>query len=235
MPPGAGLGTLISLLLSIPFVMARDLGQLLLWLNRRRMMRAGLPPPLLNRSRAVAATFALASVIDVARRLPLLTGRSFSELIADFLHAPHILSPTLAVLVGALALSLLFLIVGLRGARGAPTDVIAALSALTIALSCAAALGGQLYLPETVGEIEIARYGNPLLHALYIATLSAALMRAWLSAPLIFGGNALRMINRLIRRRNAPLRAARPGHRRGLALALVAGGAALALVALVLL
>ena len=64
------------------------------------------------------------------------------------------------------------------------------------------------------------------------AALAACLLRLLLLVG--FGPNALRRIKRLIRRRNAPLRAARPGNRRGLVLALLAAGAALVILALVL-
>ena len=207
MPPGAGLGLLVAALIAIPFVIARDLGRLLLWFNRWRLRRAALPPPLLNRSRAVAACFLLTLAIEIALQLPVLIGRGLDKLVAEFLRSPHDPELALVVLAAALAFSLLLLIIGLRGARGAPTDPIAVIIALAIAGGCLAMLRGEWFLPANFGGT--ARYGNPMLHALYIATLSAALMRAWLSTQL-FGGNALRRILRHIENRVGRLRPARP-------------------------
>jgi hypothetical protein len=207
MPPGASLGVLVAALIAIPFVMARDLGRLLLWLNRWRLRRSALPPPLLNRSRAVAACFVLVLAIEIALQLPALIGRGLDKLIADFMRTPHDPPTALAVLAAALVLSLLFLIIGFRGARGAPTDPIAAMIALFVSAGCIALLRGEWFLPVNFGEA--ARYGNPLLRALYIATLAAALMRAWLSTR-PFGGGALRRIRRHIQNRMGRLRPARP-------------------------
>src|SRR5882762_9831893 len=114
MPPGAGLGVLLAALIAIPFVMARDLGRLLLWLNRWRLRRAALPPPLLNRSRAVAASFVLTLAIEIALQRPVLIGRGLDKLVAEFLRTPHDPPAALVALAAALALSLLFLIIGLR-------------------------------------------------------------------------------------------------------------------------
>jgi hypothetical protein len=209
MPQESGLVTVVATLLAIPFILVRDLWRLLMWLNRWRLQRAGLPPALLNRSRAVAATFAMALIIDLAWHLPLLTGDGgVNELVATFLRT-HVLSPVLALLIATLALALLFLIVGLtRGGRAAPRDPIAALMALGLAAGAAGFLWQQYYVTAELIDPAVARYANTLLHALYIATLSAALMRTWLSMPLI-GANALRRILQHIQERTGRLRPAR--------------------------
>jgi hypothetical protein len=206
MPPSS-LGLLLAELLKLPFVLIRDLVvRPLLWLNRRRLMHKQLPPAILNRSRAVYAAFTLTFLIELAARLPLLIGHSLGELIADFLRTG---SPpaALVALAGGLALALLFLIVGLtRGGRSAPRDPIASLIALVVAGGAAFLLRGEYDLPGQFGAA--AQDGNALLHALYVATLSAALVYAWLTAPL-FAGQALRRILRHIENRIGRLRPAR--------------------------
>jgi hypothetical protein len=207
MPPGAGIVTLAAMLIALPFLLLRDLYQMLAGINRWRLHRASLPPALLNRSRAVAGAFALAFLIDLAGALPDLTGRDLTALALAALRPPHVMNPVLVVWSAAVGLALLFLVVGLTGARGAPRDPIAALIALAVGFGAAALWWNEAYLPAEFREV--AGYVNPLLHALYIASFAAALLRAWFSAP-VLSGNALRRIRRHIETRIGRLRPARP-------------------------
>jgi hypothetical protein len=232
MPQTPGPLTLLAYVVAAPFLLLRDIARLLLAFNRWRMRRRSLPPVLRNRSRAVAASFSLAGLADLVAQLRVLTGQGLSELLTLFWRTPLNPPPLLVILTAASALTLLFFIVGILGARGGPRDPIAALMALAIAGGFGALLWSDSYLPADFGDA--ARFGNPILHAFYAASVAAALMHAWLAAPL-FGGSARRLINRLIRRRNAPLRPAQPRRRGRLSLALLAAGAALAALTLLVL
>jgi hypothetical protein len=208
MPPNDGLATPIAQLIALPFEFLRDIYRCLKWLNGWRLHRAGLPPAILNRSRAVAGTFALAAVTDLALNLRVLTGFGFSAQLANLLRS-HVLSPALAALLAVGATALMMLIVGIRGGRGGPRDPIAALMALSIAAGAASLLWWQCYVPADADNRAAALWVNALLHTLYVAMLTASLLRAFLSTPPLFGGNALRRVLRHIEDRIGRLRPAR--------------------------
>lgn len=132
-------------------------------------------------------------------------GKFLGALLRLYLHAPDELLISLAAWAGVSVIAVLWLLAAWKAAQG-PRSPGAALWRLLLAGACALALWKQLY-PDC------GPYWGPLavftLKGLYIAWLASHVAR-FLIAMELFGGNALRVVKRQNRKRNAPLRAARP-------------------------
>jgi hypothetical protein len=107
-------------------------------------------------------------------------------------------------LVVAVALSCLFLLAALLGARNGPRDAFGVVASLTVAGASAVLWWQRYYLPPNYGIT--ADYGNRLLPGLYLAVLAAALVRAAICARLFGGASGL--IARTMKRRAAGMRPA---------------------------
>jgi hypothetical protein len=135
-------------------------------------------------------------------------GRFLGALLRLYLHAPDELSISLAAWAGVSVIAALWLLAAMKAAQ-APRSPGAALWRLLLGAACALALWKQVY-PD-VGPL-----WGPLvvflLKGFYIAWLASHVAR-FLIAVELFGGNALRVVNRHNRKRNTPLRPVRPRRR----------------------
>jgi hypothetical protein len=156
-----------------------------------------LPPLQRNRSRAMWGAFFLAGTLYVADRFKATVGGSIVDLVRMLARLPGTTADVwwpFAAWGACAALGLLWLVVGVRGYRGAPRDIMAALWAAVIGGFFAAALWYGWYLPAEWAGL------NFLLGGLYWAMLAAELVSFWLTARGPHSGNALKLVTQQIQR-----------------------------------
>jgi hypothetical protein len=173
------------------------------WLAHRFRMQ--LDPYHRGVRRATEGAFLLAACAYASTWFPVFIGHSLNDLVGDFWRSP-VDRPGVGVFFAVAALSAIWLVVGVRGARGGDRDPMVAFWAAVVVSVCLAALW-RGWLPPWPDRT----YGTLLLIAtlkgVYVATATAGLMRLGLSMPL--PNNALRIVSRFLQQRNAPLVAAR--------------------------
>lgn len=157
-----------------------------------------LPPLLKNRSRAQWGAFFFAWAVYVAVRFKMATGASYGDLAERLMRLPGTAADVwwpFALWGAVAALGLLWLTVGVRGYRGAPRDIMAALWSLVYGGIFAAVLWYQWYLPPEWILV------NFLWQGFCWATVFSYLVIFWLALRSPSGsGNAARMVTRFIRR-----------------------------------
>lgn len=167
--------------------------------------RSQLTPYALGLRRATEGMFLFAACISAASWFPVfLGGQSVFDLIAAFARAPADY-PGVAVFLAVAALGLIWLIAGMRKAKG-DRDPMSAWWSAVIAGGCLAALWWHLF-PEPA----FASSQTAALKTLYIATAAACLARLWLTMPM--PNPSLAAVNRILRQRNAPMVGAQPRRR----------------------
>jgi len=169
------------------------------WLRRRR----ALPPYQRGLRRATGGAFLLALCVYAAAWFPQFLGQTLGNLVSAFLRTPREPPAALVVFAAFVALALVQLVAGAIGARrGGDRDLVSAICALVVAGGCFYLMEWNWYLsgPEAV-------LVNVVLKGLYIAVMTAALVRVWLSLP--SPGNAVRVVARHIQQRAVVWRAAR--------------------------
>jgi hypothetical protein len=133
-------------------------------------------------------------------------GQFVGALLRLQLHAPDEVWISVAAWAGLSVIAVLWLLAAMKAAH-APRSPGTALWRLLLGGACAWLLWNEIY-PD------VGPYWGPLavfvLKGFYIAWLVSHVARFLVAAQLIGGGNALRTINREIRRRNAPVRPVRP-------------------------
>lgn len=174
------------------------------WLAHRIRSRSQLTPYRLGLRRASEGAFVATACIYAATWFPVFLGGDVFDLAHGLTSAPTDY-PGAAAFFAALLLGLIWLVVGLRGARGGDRDPMSALWSAAIFGGCGAALWWRWYpsWPDWA-------YGTLLVAALkgfYLATGAAGLARLWLTMPL--PSPALAAVNRVLRQRNSPMVAAR--------------------------
>lgn len=120
-------------------------------------------------TRAGGGAFLLTCCAYAAVWSPVFLGDRFDTLIAAFLRSPMHPPVSLLVWAGVTAFGLLWLWVGVRGARG-PRDVMAAFWAAVRVALFGCALGLQWYLPRDWGDL--VPLANLVLHGLYLGLLA---------------------------------------------------------------
>lgn len=120
-------------------------------------------------TRAGGGAFLLTCCAYTAVWSPVFLGGSFDALVAAFLRAPTHPPVALMVWTAAAAFGLLWLVVGLRGARG-PRDVMAAFWAAVRVALFGCALGLQWYLPRDWGDL--VPLANLVLRGIYLGLLA---------------------------------------------------------------
>jgi hypothetical protein len=150
-----------------------------------------------NLTRAGGGAFLLTGCAYAASWSPVFLGGRFDALMDAFVHDPAHPPVALAVWAGVGAFGLLWLWVGVRGARG-PRDVMAAFwSAVRVAL-CVCALVRQWYLPRDYGDWVL--LGNLVLRGLYLCLLAEGAVHFLLAVRGPGGGNAASLVGQQIRR-----------------------------------
>jgi hypothetical protein len=140
---------------------------------------------------------ALAGCAYVAFFAAALTGKSAAALIAEFVHAPADPPAALVIWFAVVVIAGAYLLVGLHNAaEGAHAGLWAFWSA---ALPIAALLVLALRAPHL--------FANPLVLGGLLVAVAMAAMRFTLAMR---AGSAMRVVQRNIRRKNRPLRPARP-------------------------
>ena len=157
-----------------------------------------LPPLLRNRSRAQWGAFFLAWAVYVAWRFKAATGASYSDLLRLATRLPSTTADVwwpYAVWGACALIGFLWLVVGVRGYRGAPRDIMAAVWALVYGGFFAAVLWYGWYLPPEWVVL------NFLWQGFCWAMVFAELVIFWLAVRSPAGsGNAARMVSRFISR-----------------------------------
>jgi len=175
------------------------------WLAHRWQSRAQLTPYQRGLRRASEGAFLAAACIYAATWFPVFLGRGLDNLAGNFWRAPadH---PGVAVFLAVVGLGVIWVFIGMREARGGERDVMGALWSTAIAGACLAALWWQ-WLPSWPGRTYETLLILAAVKGFYIATAAAGVVRFTLSVQL--PGNALRVVERLLQQRNAPLVGAR--------------------------
>jgi len=149
-------GELLGLLIKAPFIIARDFLRLAAWGVRFAswiIRRRGLPPYQRNQTRAMWGAFVLTAAIYAAAVIP------------DF----TLWSTGGEVLAGVMVLAVIYLGIGVYGSAGAPFDAVSLVWWGLLALVPAALLIERVYYGDPVAD--------EVIEGLYIATLTAALVR----------------------------------------------------------
>jgi hypothetical protein len=171
------------------------------WLRRRR----ALPPYQRGLRRATDGAFLLALCAYAATLFPQFLGRSVGDLVNAFLRTPRDPDVALVVFAAFVTLGLVQLVAGAIGARrGGDRDPVSAIGALLVAGGFFYLLEWNWFLPRTGWEAGLA---NIALKGLYIAVITASLVRAYLCLP--SAGSAVRVVARHIEQRAVVWRAAR--------------------------
>lgn len=157
--------------------------------------------------RATEGAFLLAACVYAATWFPLFLGQSLGDLAQGLVNAPtdH---PGIAAFFTIVGIGLLWIVVGIRGARGGDRDWMSFFWSATIAGGAAALLWWHWFpWPDRTFAtlLEIAS-----LKTLYTAAAAAGLVRLCLTLPPLTGGNALRRVLHHIQQRARQLRPARP-------------------------
>ncbi len=196
MPPGAGLFTLLAMLLLAPFQLWQEQAQ------KRRL----LSPHELNLRRATQPLGVAAVLLWVAS---LHGARDIGGVLADLAARIPDKGPV-AVVVGAVLLcGLASFVIGLRGCWGARSDRMLPAWAF---FKCAAGVGGLVLLRRNAGGWMDG--GDIWMSLLWLALNSAAVWCATVGAArflllTVGGGDALRIAGRIRKQRNAPMRPAK--------------------------
>ena len=155
-----------------------------------------LQPYQKNCSRAEWGAFFLAGSGYVAWWSPVFLGGHFRDLVDAFLRTPTDPPLGLAVCAGCFALGLLWLVVGLKGARG-PSDGMKALWAAAMVGGFGCLIWWQVYLPPDLGGPYA--LGSFVLHGLYLTMIVSSLVRMGLALRGT-GGDAQRAVQQQIER-----------------------------------
>jgi hypothetical protein len=170
------------------------------WIAHRIRTRGQLSGYARGLRRASEGAFIFAASIYAAAWCPVfLGGQSIFDLIAAFARSPTDY-PGVAVFLVAAPLGLIWVVVGLKGARGGDRDPMSALWAGAVAGGCIAALWWHWFPDDPA-------LATAAVKTFYIATAAAGLVRLWLTVPL--PNPAMAAVNRVLRERNSPMVGAR--------------------------
>jgi hypothetical protein len=158
-----------------------------------------------NFTRAGGGVFLLVCCAYTAVWSPVFLGGSFDALTAAFLRAPTHPPVGLMIWAGIAAFGLLWLWVGVRGARG-PRDIMAAFWAAVRVVLFGCALGLQWYLPRDWGDL--VPLANLVLHGLYLGLLAEGVVH-FLLAMRGIPGDARRNVRQHIEQNEVVWRSAR--------------------------
>ncbi len=194
------IGLLIVAGIAIPFLLLKFVVRVLLWLKRRR----GPTPYVRARARAVEGAFLLTACIYAATWFPLLLGRGLPDLAQDLWRSPSDY-PGVGVWFGVVALSVMWVGTGLRGARGGDRDWMSAWWSAAVGGGCLALLWWHWFPSPDRSFATLLQIA--VVKGFYIAIAAASLVRLWLTLPLF--GNAMNIVARHIRAQAVVWRSAR--------------------------